>query len=58
MKSLVRIPVLSGAALYAAALALAQTPAPAPKYPNYPSEMPAVVQPADDTASTTPGARS
>jgi uncharacterized protein len=45
-----RILALSGAAVLAvSASALAQTPAPAPKYPNYPSEMPAVVKPAVST---------
>ncbi|HKD16767.1 MAG TPA: CocE/NonD family hydrolase [Thermoanaerobaculia bacterium] len=45
-----RILALSGTALIAvAASALAQAPATTPKYPNYPSEMPAAVKPAVDT---------
>jgi uncharacterized protein len=41
-----RIFALSGATLFAmSAGALAQAPAPTPKYPNFPSEMPAVVKP-------------
>src|SRR5262245_42695017 len=49
MKPSVKIPALSGAAFLAAVLGLAQAPAPAPKYPNYPSEMPATVKPATST---------
>ncbi len=47
MKSFVKITALSGAALVAAGLCLGQ--AAAPKYPNYPSEMPSVVKPAEGT---------
>ena len=44
-----RIFALSGAALLAVCAAgLAQAPAPTPKYPNFPSEMPASVKPAVD----------
>ena len=49
MKTLAGTSALSGAALFAAGLALAQAPAPTPKYPNYPSEMPAAFKPAVDT---------
>src|SRR5262249_35978315 len=49
MKPSVKIPALSGAALVAAGLCLAQAPSPTPKYPNYPREMPASVKPAPST---------
>src|SRR5215471_8864844 len=41
-----RISVLAGALSLGVSLASAQAPAPTPKYPNYPSEMPGKVQPA------------
>jgi uncharacterized protein len=46
MKPSVRISAFSAATLVAAGLCLGQAPAPTPKYPNYPSEMPATVKPA------------
>ncbi|HTR01953.1 MAG TPA: CocE/NonD family hydrolase [Thermoanaerobaculia bacterium] len=48
MRTPARILALSSAALAAAGFAFAQAPA-APKYPNYPSEMPAAVRPATST---------